>query len=141
MLLPKKVKFRKWQTGRENPKKVGFETRGTDLAFGSFGLKALGAGRVKSNQLEAARKVISREASKTGKMWIRVFPDKPRTQKGAEVGMGGGAGALSHFVVSVEAGRILFEMDGVTKTAAQEAFRLASHKLPLDTRFVEKGVV
>jgi len=138
MLLPKKVKFRKWQTGRENPKKVGFETRGTDLAFGSFGLKALGAGRVKSNQLEAARKVISREASKTGKMWIRVFPDRPYTEKPAEVKMGKGKGDPVGYVTVIRAGRIIFEIDGVAEALAREALRKAGTKLPVKTKVVAR---
>ena len=138
MLLPKKVKFRKWQTGRENPKKVGFETRGTDLALGSFGLKALGAGRVKSNQLEAARKVISREASKTGKMWIRVFPDRPYTEKPAEVKMGKGKGDPVGYVTVIRAGRIIFEIDGVAEALAREALRKAGTKLPVKTKVVAR---
>lgn len=96
------------------------------------------SGWIKSNQLEAARRAISHFIKRGGKLWIRVFPDKPKTQKGAEVGMGGGAGSLSHFVAVAEAGRILFEMDGVSEETAQEAFRLAGHKLPVKTKFIKK---
>ena len=108
------------------------------MSFGSYGLKAMESSWLKANQLEAARRAITHFIQRGGKIWIRVFPDKPRTQKGAEVGMGGGAGSLSHFVVPVEAGRILFEMDGVTEKTAREALRLAAHKLPIKTRFVKK---
>jgi|SRR3989344_1571498 len=134
MLQPKRIKHRKVHKGRM-PKVA---TRGYYLSFGSFGLKATEAGWLKSNQLESARRAITHFIKRGGKVWIRVFPDKPRTQKGAEVGMGGGAGSLSHFVASVEAGRIIFEMDGISKETAAEAFRLAGNKLPLKTRFVTK---
>src|SRR3989344_5096275 len=97
VLVPKKVKFRKWQTGRRNPKRVGVSSRGTELSFGSFGIMATTAGRVKSNQLEAARKAISRSIKKTGKLWIRVFPDMPYTQKPAEVKLGKGKGDVQGY--------------------------------------------
>lgn len=113
--------------------------RGHYLSFGSYGLKATESGWLKGNQLEAARRAISHFIKRGGKVWTRVFPDKPRTQKGAEVGMGGGAGSLSHFVATAEAGRIIFEMDGVPEKTAIEAFRLAGHKLPIKTRFVKKN--
>lgn len=113
-------------------------SRGHYLSFGSYGLKAEESSWLKSNQLEAARRAITHYVQRGGKIWIRVFPDKPRTQKGAEVGMGGGAGSLSHFVAPVEAGRIIFEIDGVKEEVAREAFRLAAHKLPIKTRFVKK---
>jgi large subunit ribosomal protein L16 len=109
------------------------------LSFGSYGLKATESGWLKSSQLEAARRAISHFIKRGGKVWIRVFPDKPRTQKGAEVGMGGGAGSLSHFEATAEAGRIIFEMDGVPEATAREAFRLAGHKLPVKTRFIKKA--
>lgn len=101
-------------------------------------MKAMESSWLKSNQIESARRAITHFIQRGGKIWIRVFPDKPRTQKGAEVGMGGGAGSLSHFIAPVEAGRILFEMDGVTEKTAMEALRLAAHKLPIKTRFVKK---
>jgi large subunit ribosomal protein L16 len=113
-------------------------TRGYYLSFGSFGLKAMEAGWIRANQLESARRAIAHFVQRGGKIWIRVFPNKPRTQKGAEVGMGGGAGSLSHFVASVESGRIIFEMDGVPEKSAREAFRLAAHKLPLKAKFIKK---
>jgi large subunit ribosomal protein L16 len=134
MLQPKRIKHRKVHRGRVQ--KVA--SRGHYLSFGSFGLKAVESGWLKSAQLEAARRAITHFIQRGGKIWIRVFPDRPRTQKGAEVGMGGGAGSLSHFVTPVEAGRIIFEMDGITEKAAAEALRLAAHKLPIKTRFIKK---
>ncbi len=109
------------------------------MAFGAFGLKAMESSWVKVNQIESARRTIIRFLEKGGKIWIRVFPDKPRTARSPELGMGGGAGSLSHFVAPVEAGRILFEIDGVSEEIAKEAFRLASHKLPIKTRFVKRA--
>lgn len=138
-LFPKKVKYRKWHTMRVNPKKVGFDTRGTTLAFGSFGLKATTPHRVRSNQIEAARKVIARSVSKTGKMWIRIFADKPYTQKPAEVKMGKGKGDPQGYEVQVLAGRIMFEIDGITAAEAHEALRKAGAKLPLKSRIVERN--
>ncbi len=134
MLQPKRIKHRKVHKGKI--KKAA--TRGYYLSFGSFGLKAVESGWLKSSQLEAARRAITHFIQRGGKIWIRVFPDKPRTQKGAEVGMGGGAGSLSHFVAPTEAGRIIFEMDGVAEKVAREALRLAAHKLPIKTRFIHK---
>lgn len=138
MLLPKKVKYRKWHTFRENPKKIGVATRGVDLAFGSFGLKATTYERVRSNQLEAARKVLSRSAGKTGKIWIRVFPDMPFTSKPAEVKLGKGKGDLAGYQVPIKPGRIIFELDGVSEADAREALRKAGTKLPLKTRVVSR---
>lgn len=135
MLQPKRIKHRKVHRG-SNKQRVA--TRGYYLSFGRFGLKSVESDWVKSSQLESARRAIAHHVQRGGKLWIRVFPDKPMTQKGAEVGMGGGAGSLSHFVAIVEAGRILFEMDGVTEAIAREAFRLAAHKLPVKTRFIKK---
>ena len=134
MFQPKRIKHRKVHKGNL-PSVAG---RGYYLSFGSFGLKASESGWLRSSQLEAARRAITHFIKRGGKVWIRVFPDKPRTQKGAEVGMGGGAGALSHFVAVAEAGRIIFEMDGVPEAVARDAFRLAAHKLPIKTRFIKK---
>ncbi len=134
MLQPKRIKHRKVHRA----KMKATASRGHYLSFGSYGLKATESLWLKSNQIESARRAIARYVQRGGKVWIRVFPDLPRTQKGAEVGMGGGAGSLSHFIAPIEAGRILFEMDGVTESIAREAFRLASYKLPVKTRFVKK---
>ena len=136
MLFPKKVKFRKWQTARRNPKKIKNAVRGTRLQNGSFGLKAVTSARITSNQIEAARKVLTREVGKYGKYWIRVFPDRPITRKAAEVGMGKGKGAPEYFVARITPGRILFEADGVPLEIAKEAMRLAAQKLPVKTKFV-----
>lgn len=139
MLFPKKVKHRKWQTGRKSPEKLARpETRGVTVAFGSYGLKAVTPSRVRSNQIEAARRVISRTLGKTGKVWIRIFPDKPITKKPAEVGMGKGKGDPDHFVFEVAPGRVLFEIDGVSEEVAREALRKATAKLPLKGRFVTR---
>lgn len=135
MLFPKKVKHRKWQTRRRNPNKIGVETRGITLAYGSYGLKTTTSARIKSNQIEAARRVISRTVGKTGKVWIRIFPDRPFTKKAAEVGMGKGKGDLVGYVAEVRPGRIIFEVDGVSDEIAREALRKAASKLPI------KGIV
>ena len=138
MLIPKKVKFRKWQTGRTNPKKIGPDSRGTKLSFGSYGLKSESQARVTSNQLESARKVISRTLTKAGKLWIRVFPDRPYTAKAAEVGMGKGKGDPQGYCFEVLPGRIVFEVDGVEESVAREALRKAGTKLPVKTRVVSR---
>lgn len=138
MLFPKKVKHRKWQTDRVNPKKLGVATRGVNVNFGSYGLKATSAYRMTSNQIESARKVISRTLGKTGRMWIRVFPDRPYTQKAAEVPMGKGKGDPSGFCVEIKPGRILFEVDGVTEEIAKEALIKAGKKLPVSVRVVSR---
>ena len=138
MLFPKKVKYRKWHVMRKNPKKVGFDTRGTSLSFGSFGLKATSAVRIRSEQIEAARKVLSRETGKNGKIWIRIFPDMPYTQKPAEVKLGKGKGDLQGYCAPVKPGRILFEVDGVEEAVAREALRKAGTKLPAKTMIVER---
>lgn len=138
MLFPKKVKHRKWQTGRKHPDKVGVATRGTTIAFGSYGLKATAAARVKSNQIEAARRTISRALGKTGRTWIRIFPDRPYTQKAAEVGMGKGKGDLQGYVAVVKPGRVIFEVDGVPEAMAREAMRKAGAKLPMKTKFIAR---
>ncbi|MEK7176092.1 MAG: 50S ribosomal protein L16 [Patescibacteria group bacterium] len=138
MLFPKKVKYRKWQTMRKNPKKVGVASRGATVAFGSFGLKALGPARIRSEQLEAARKVLSRSVGKTGRLWIRIFPDMPYTSKPAEVKLGKGKGDLQGYVAPVLAGRIIFEVDGIAEPEAREALRKAGTKLPLKTKVVSR---
>lgn len=139
MLFPKKVKFRKWQTGRRNPVRVGVATRGITLAFGSYGLKAMAAGRITSNQIEASRRVMRRELGKNGTIWIRIFPDRPYTQKAAEVGMGKGKGDPQGFVAPVTPGRMLFEIDGVSAEAAKEALRKGGAKMSVKTKIVERA--
>lgn len=134
MLQPSRIQHSKVHKGRLRSR----AKRGTDLSFGSFGLKAEESSWVKSNQLESARKVLTRYFQRGGKIWIRVFPDKPRTAKSAEVGMGGGKGGLSHFVVPIEIGRVIFEIDGVSDSIAEEALRMAGHKLPIKTRIVKR---
>lgn len=136
MLFPKKVKHRKWQSNRWNPKSKPIERRGTTLAYGSYGLKAESAARVTSNQIEAARRVLSRHTGKTGRVWIRIFPDRPFTQKGAETPMGKGKGDPAGYVSEVLPGRILFEIDGVPEADAREAIRKAGSKVAVRTRFV-----
>ena len=138
MLFPKKVKFRKWHTMRRNPNRVGVATRGITVAFGSFGLKAMGPARIRSQQIEAARKVLSRSIGKTGRLWIRIFPDMPYTKKPAEVKLGKGKGDLEGYVAPVLAGRVLFEVDGVTEPVAREALRKAGTKLPVKTKVVAR---
>ncbi len=139
MFTPKKVKFRKWHSKRVNPKKAITETRGTKLAFGSFGLKAETEARIRSNQLESARKVVSRTLTKTGKYWIRIFPDRPYTQKAAQVGMGKGKGDPQGYCAEVLPGRLIFEVDGVDEHTAREALRKAGSKLPLKTRIIARA--
>jgi len=134
MLIPKKVKHRKWQKGRTR----GVASRGTRVAFGAYGLKAESARWVTARQIEAARRAMTRFIQRGGKIWIRIFPDKPVTKKGTEVPMGGGKGGVDHYVVPVLPGRVLFEIDGVTEDQAKEAMRLAAHKLPVKTRFIRK---
>jgi len=141
MLLPKKVKYRKWQTGRENPNKIGNATRGTRVSFGSFGLKAISAGRVRSPEIEAARKTISHSLGKTGKVWIRIFPDRPYTQKPAEVKMGKGKGDLQGYEVAIKPGRVLFEVDGVSEVIAREVLRKGGTKIHLDTKVVSREII
>lgn len=139
MLFPKKVKHRKWQVGRKNPEKLNRpDTRGITVSYGAYGLKATSPARVKSNQIEAARRVISRTMGKTGKSWIRIFPDRPVTKKPSEVPMGKGKGDPEYFVFEVRPGRILFEVDGVSEEIAREALRKATAKLPLQAKFVRR---
>lgn len=136
MLTPKKVKHRKWHKGRSKNRQT--ETRGTKLSFGSFGLKAESSAWINSRQIEAARRTITNYVKREGKLWIRIFPDKPITMRPPEVTMGGGKGSVDHYVFPVRPGRMLFEMDGVKEEQARAALRLASFKLPVRTRFVMK---
>jgi large subunit ribosomal protein L16 len=132
MLQPKRTKYRKTHKGRVK----GIASRGTEVAFGTFGLKALEAAWITNRQIEAARIAMTRYVKREGKAWIRIFPDKPITKKPAEVRMGKGKGALSHYVAVVHPGRILFEMDGISREKAEEALRLAAQKLPVLTKMV-----
>ena len=134
MLMPKKVKYRKQQRGR----RAGKAWRGSTLAFGDFGLKVLEPGYITDRQIEASRVAMTRFIKRGGKIWLRLFPDKPVTKKPAETRMGKGKGAPDHWVAVVRPGKILFEMEGVTLAEANEALRLASHKLPLRTRVVSR---
>ncbi len=134
MLMPKRVKYRKTQRG----KMKGNETRGTNVDFGSFGLKALEQAWITSRQIEAARVAMNRFMKRDGKVWIRIFPDKPVTKKPAETRMGSGKGAPEFWVAVVKPGRIMFEADGIPKATAEEAFRLAAAKLPIKTKFVTR---
>lgn len=136
MLIPKKVKHRKWQKGRN--KKRQKETRGISLSFGSFGIQAMENAWVSSKQIEAARKAISHFTKKGGKVWIRIFPDKPITKRPPETTMGGGKGAVEYYVFPVRVGRIIFEVDGLDKETTEEALRRAGHKLPVKTRIISK---
>ena len=135
MLMPKKVKHRKIHRGGAVS---GTATKGTEVSFGSYGLKATTAGLVSARQIEAARRAMTRYIKRGGKIWIRIFPDKPMTKKGDETPMGKGKGSVDHFVAKIKAGRMMFEMDGVTEDVAKEAMRLASHKLNVKTKFVVK---
>jgi large subunit ribosomal protein L16 len=137
MLMPKKVKFRKQQRGRRR----GLAIRGGELSFGDFGLQALEPGWVSARQIEAARIAMTRHVKRGGKIWIRIFPDKPITKKPAETRMGKGKGAPEEWVCVIKPARILYEMEGVPEDVAREAMRLASHKLPIRTRFVIRGQV
>lgn len=137
MLSPKKVKFRKQQTGRMK----GMARRGSNLSFGDFGLQALECGTLNSKEIEAARIAMTRHVKRGGKMWIRIFPDKPFTKKPAEVRMGKGKGPPEGWVAVIRPGRILYEMEGVSREMAKEALRLASHKLSVKTRFIERSDV
>ena len=134
MLSPKKVKHRKWQKGTSKGKTKG----GAQLAFGSFGLKAMETCWLTARQIEASRRAMTRYIQRGGKVWLRVFPDKPITRKGAEVPMGGGKGGVDHYVTVIKPGRVLFEMDGVPEATAKEAMRLAAYKLPVKTKFIVK---
>jgi large subunit ribosomal protein L16 len=133
---PKKVKHRKWQKGRSKGRLV--ETRGTDLAFGSFGLQSLSACWINPRQIEAGRKTISHTLKNRGKIWIRIFPDKPVTKLPPEVTLGGGKGEVDHYVFPVRPGRIIFEVDGVEAEVARRALWLAGQKLPVKTKIISK---
>ncbi|MAS40934.1 MAG: 50S ribosomal protein L16 [Porticoccaceae bacterium] len=137
MLQPKRTKFRKQQKGRNR----GLAERGSKVSFGEFGLKAIGRGRLTARQIEAARRVITRRIKRGGKVWIRVFPDKPITQKPLEVRMGKGKGNVEFWVAQVQPGRMLYEMEGVPEDVAREAFTLAAAKLPMATTFVKRTVM
>jgi large subunit ribosomal protein L16 len=134
MLMPKRVKFRKSQRGRM----AGKAHRGSSVAFGDFGLKAMECHWITSRQIEACRVALSRKMKRDGKVWIRIFPDKPVTKKPAETRMGKGKGAPEYWVAVIQPGKIMFEVDGVTPEVAEEAFRLATHKLPIKTKFVKR---
>lgn len=134
MLLPKKVKYRKMQKGRMHGKSY----RASEVSFGEYGLKALEPGWISGRQIEAARIAMTRYVKRGGKIWIRIFPDKPITKKPAETRMGKGKGAPDHWVAVVKPGRIIYEMSGVTEDIAKEAFRLAAYKLPIATKFVSR---
>ncbi len=135
MLIPKKVKHRKHHRGHNK----GMATSGNFIAFGSYALKAMEGSFVTARQIEAARRAMTRSVQRGGKIWIRIFPDKPMTDHGNESVMGSGKGAVSHFVAVVKKGRVLFEMDGITEVQAREAMRLAAHKLPVKTKFLIKA--
>jgi large subunit ribosomal protein L16 len=134
ILMPKKVKHRKWHKGRSK----GVESRATALAFGSYGLKSLGTKWITGRQLEAARRCIIRYLRKGGKLWIRIFPAKPVTFKGTEVPMGGGKGGVDHYVYPIKPGRIIFELDGLKEEISRKALKVAANKLPVKTKFVKK---
>ncbi len=138
MLFPKKVKYRKWQTLRKNTSKTPTATRGITVAFGSHGLKATSAARVTSNQIEAARKAISRAMGKTGRVWVRIFPDMPFTKKPAEVKMGKGKGDLEGYCARIYPGQVLFEVDGAAAPVSAEALRTGGSKMPLKTKVVAR---
>lgn len=136
MLIPKKVKHRKWQKGKNRSRDK--ETRGLTLVFGNFGLQALTSAWVNSRQIESARRTITHFTKRGGKVWIRIFPDKPVTKRPPEVTMGGGKGSVEQYVFPVRSGRVLFEIDGVGDDMAREALRRAGHKLPVKTRIISK---
>ena len=137
MLLPKRVKYRK----QHRPHRTGFATGGTELAFGDYGIQALEGAYITNRQIEAARIAVTRHIKRGGKVWIKIFPDKPVTAKPAETRMGSGKGSPEYWVAVVKPGRVLFEMDGVARDIAAEAMRLAGHKLPIKTKFVVREEV
>jgi len=134
MLQPRRVKYKKMQKGRSK----GIEQRGTELTFGSYGLKSLETCWISARQIEAARRAILRFFKKGGKLWIRIFPQKPITSKGTEFSMGGGKGAVSHYVFPIKPGRIIFELEGIKEEAARQALKIAADKLPIKTKFIKK---
>lgn len=137
MLQPKRTKFRKQHKGRNR----GLALRGSKVSFGEFGLKAIGRGRLTARQIEAARRAMTRHIKRGGKIWIRVFPDKPITNKPLEVRMGKGKGNVEYWIAQIQPGRVLYEMDGVSEELAREAFALAAAKLPVETTFVIRSVM
>jgi large subunit ribosomal protein L16 len=137
MLQPKRTKFRKQQKGRNR----GLAQSGNEVSFGDFGLKAVGRGRITARQIEAARRAITRKVRRGGKLWIRVFPDKPVSKKPLEVRMGKGKGNVEYWVAQIQPGRMLYEIEGVSEELARDAFRLASAKLPVQTRFEKRTVL
>ncbi|MFZ2804581.1 MAG: 50S ribosomal protein L16 [Patescibacteria group bacterium] len=137
MLIPKKVKHRKWHKGRA--RNIRKATDKIELAFGSYGLKATSPAWISSQQIEAVRRVLTRYTKRGGKIWIRIFPDKPITKKGNEVPMGSGKGAVDHYVVPVKIGTMMFEMDGIAPDQAKEALVLAGYKLPCTVRYITKN--
>ncbi|HQR82579.1 MAG: 50S ribosomal protein L16 [Thiotrichales bacterium 32-46-8] len=137
MLLPKRTKFRKVQKGRNR----GLAQTGSSVSFGEFGLKSVDRGNLTSRQIESARRALTRSVKRGGKIWIRVFPDKPITQKPLEVRMGKGKGSVEYWVAQIQPGKILYEIQGVSEEAAREAFALASAKLPVKTVFVKRSVM
>jgi len=134
ILMPKKVKHRKWQKGRSK----GVENRGTELTFGSYGLKSLETKWISARQIEAARRTILRYLKKGGKLWIRIFPDKPITRKGIEVPMGGGKGSVEFYAFPIRPGRVIFELEGVKEEIARQALKMATDKLPIKTKFIKR---
>ncbi len=137
MLQPKRTKFRKQQKGRNR----GLASRGSTVSFGEFGLKATGRGRITARQIEAARRTITRHVKRGGKLWIRVFPDKPISKKPLEVRMGKGKGNVEYWVAQIQPGRMLYEIEGISEEVAREAFRLAAAKLPISTTFAKRMVM
>ena len=137
MLQPKRTKFRKMHKGRNR----GLAERGSKVSFGEFGLKAVGRGRLTARQIEAARRAMTRHVKRGGKIWIRVFPDKPITKKPLEVRQGKGKGNVEYWVAQIQPGRMLYEMEGVTEELAREAFDLAAAKLPIKTTFVARTIL
>ncbi|MBN8430500.1 MULTISPECIES: 50S ribosomal protein L16 [Microbulbifer] len=137
MLQPKRTKFRKVQKGRNR----GLSQRGSKVSFGEFGLKAIGRGRITARQIEAARRAMTRHVKRGGKIWIRVFPDKPISSKPLEVRMGKGKGNVEYWVAQIQPGKVLYEMEGVSEELAREAFELAAAKLPVKTTFVKRSVM
>jgi len=134
ILMPRKIKHRKWRKGRSK----GQASRGTELAFGSYGLKSLETCWISAQQIEAARRAILRYLKRGGKLWIRIFPQKPVTEKGIEIPMGGGKGSVDHYVFPIKPGRIIFEIEGIEEEVAIKALKKASDKLPIKTKFVKK---
>ena len=137
MLSPKRTKYRKVQKGHNR----GLATTGSDISFGDFGLQAVEPARLTARQIEAARMAIQRHVKRAGKLWIRIFPDRPVTKKPLEVRMGGGKGAPEEWAAAIKRGRVMYEIAGVTEDTAREAFRLAAHKLPMQCKFLARGIV